>query len=93
MPRAPSLKPALLATRYVLYEDGTFAFQFSSPTNPSKEMAGRYKQTDGVVTFDFDPVSVVPEARGSIAEDSLTVDYDEVMEHSDFYDGVYRRER
>ena len=58
MPRARSLKPALLATRYVLYEDGTFAFQFSSPTNPSKEMAGRYKQTDGVVTFDFDPVSV-----------------------------------
>ncbi len=78
-------------SRYVLYDDDTFALQYSIPSNPFFEYRGAYIETHGVLAFDFG--SGFGGASGSIAEDSLTVNYGEIMEHSDFYDGVYRREK
>ena len=32
-------------------------------------------------------------ATGTLTDDSFTVKYNDIMQHSDFYDGVYMRER
>ena len=45
----------------------------------------------GVLAFNFG--SGFGGASGTIAEDSLTVNYSEVLQHSDFYNAVYRREK
>ena len=69
---------------------GTFALQYAIGI----EYPGAYEQMDGVVAFDFGSGFGGPRgASGSIAEDSLTVNYGVIMQHSDFYDGVYRREK
>lgn len=75
----------------MLYDDGTFALQYSLPSNAFFEYRGAYNEMYGVLAFDFG--SGFGGASGSIAEDSLTVNYGAIMEHSDFYDGVYRREK
>ena len=78
-------------SRYVLYDDGTLALQYSTASNPFFEYRGAYVETHGVLGFDFG--SSFGDASGSITNDSLTVNYGVFMEHSDFYDGVYRREK
>ena len=83
-----------LASRSVLHDDGTFALQYASANYPFFEYRGVYKETDGVVVFDFGSGFGGPRgASGSIAADSLMVNYGEIMQHSDFLDGVYIRAR
>ena len=81
-------------SRYVLYDDGTFVLQYSLPSYPFFEYRGAYIETHGVLAFSFGSgFGGERGASGSIAEDSLTVNYGVIMQHSDFYDGVYRLEK
>ncbi len=82
-----------LASRYVLYDDGTFTLQYASPNYPFFEYRGRYIEADGVITFHWDGWSVAGSwgARGPITPERLVVHYNEIMTMSDFVDGVYVR--
>jgi hypothetical protein len=86
-----------LASRYVLYEDGTFALQYASAKYRFFEYRGAYKEADGLITFDFEWRGRIVEgsrdATGTLSGDSLTVRYVETMQHADFLDGVYIRAR
>jgi hypothetical protein len=83
-----------IASRYVFYEDGTFALQFASQRNPFFEYKGRFTQTDFVITFDWDGWSSAGPwgATGTLSGDALSVKYNVVMMLTDFIDGVYVRE-
>jgi hypothetical protein len=76
-------------SRYVLYEDGTFALQYLR----SGEYRGTYAEANGLITFDWEGWSTAGQwgANGSLGDDSLTVRYNLVMEMSDFENAVYRR--
>ena len=80
-------------SRYVLYEDGTFALQYVNlPSVGFGEYLGRYSRVNASLTFDFDDWnSAGPwQATGSIHGDSLVVAYNLVMALANFEDGVYR---
>ena len=78
-----------LASRYVLYDDGTFALQSASANYPFLELLGTYQAANDLITFyGFDD-----KWRGSVSDDSLAVRYTERMHHADFLDGVYIRAR
>jgi hypothetical protein len=82
-----------LASRYVLYADGTFVLQFSSVGSGLGEYRGRYARADARVTFDWDGWSTAGPwgATGTLRGDTLRVTYNDVMHWSDFIDGVYVR--
>ena len=82
-----------LASRYVLYDDGTFGLQYSSANYPFFEYRGTYKEANAVITFEWEGWSTAGPwgATGSLTEDSLTVRYNLIMQLSDFEDGVYIR--
>ena len=76
-----------LASRYVLYDDGTFALQFSAVEGFS-EMAGRWARAGALITFDFDawgPGAATATLTGS----ELAVTYGYRMSITDFLDAVY----
>lgn len=83
-----------MISRYVLYDDHTFMLQSSSVRWGIVGQPGIYDEADGVVTFDWDGSSpVAPNATGLLTEESLTVQYSEMMHHADYVDGVYLRSR
>jgi len=84
---------SVLASRFVLYDDGTFALQYSSARFPFFEYPGTYKNVDGAITFYFHWAggSMTESAWGTLTGDTLTVEYEETMHHADFEDGVYIR--
>lgn len=84
-----------LASRYVLYDDGTFALQYSSANYPFFEYRGTYAEADTDIRFNWEGWSVAGPwgATASVAGDSLTVRYNLIMQLSDFEDGVYIRTR
>jgi hypothetical protein len=77
------------ATRYVLYTDGTFAFQYGGP---GEQLRGRYTESNSVIVFDWDAWSSAGPwgATGTLDGDIMTVRYNIVMVLTDFEDGVYR---
>jgi len=77
------------ASRYVLYDDGTFALVFPSLQN--WELRGRYREASGRITFDFDWNAQRAGATAVLAGNSMTVTYNEMMYMSDFENGVYLR--
>ena len=76
-----------LITRYVLYDDGTFALQYLT----AGEYRGRYREASTTVTLDFDSFSAAG-ATATLAGDILTVKYTILMSLSDFEDAIYVRE-
>jgi hypothetical protein len=78
-------------SRYVLYDDGKFALQFSGLF----EYRGTYKESDGTITFEWEGWSVMGPwgATGTLNGDTLDVKYNLVMQLTDFIDGVYIRQR
>ena len=74
------------SSRYVLYDDGTFALQYGSPNYAFFEYRGTYEEANDLITFGG-------EWTGWFSGDSLAVRYTERMHHSDFLDGVYIRAR
>ena len=82
-----------LASRYVLYDDGTFALQYSSANYPFFEYRGTHTEANGLITFNWEGWSSAGPwgATGSLSDDALSVRYNLVMQLSDFEDGVYLR--
>ncbi len=77
-----------VASRYVLYEDGFFGLQFSSPKVGLMEYHGRYVRTDSLIAFAFLTAQGPPSATGTLRGDSLSIKYTPSI-WDDFVDGVY----
>ncbi len=73
-------------SRYVLYDNGTFALQYAH----GFEYIGTYRQENGRIHFDFD-ANGSSDASGALNDDSLEVRYSDIMLHSDFENAIYRR--
>lgn len=85
-----AVKPSPYPSRYVLYDDGTFALQYS---RANLEYRGTYHEASGRITFEWAGWSVAGPwgATGSISDDALSVRYNLIMLLTDFEDGVYLR--
>jgi hypothetical protein len=85
----------LLGSRYVFYEDSTFALQFSSPRFGLFEYDGRYSRTDSKIELSFfDSNTAGPwNATAALNGDKMSVTYNIVMSFADFVDGVYLQSR
>ena len=72
---------------FVLYDNGAFVLRFSGPG----EYRGGYTVADGVITFEWEGWSAAGPwgATGTIRGDSLTVEYNFIMQLTDFEDAVY----
>jgi hypothetical protein len=80
------VQPYTVGSRYVLYDDGTFALQYLI----AGEYRGRYREASTTVTFDFDSFSAAG-ATATLAGDTLKVQYTMLMSLSDFEDAIYVR--
>ena len=72
---------------FMLYDNGAFVLRYGGPG----EYRGGYTVADGVITFDWEGWSAAGPwgATGSIRGDSLTVEYNLIMQLTDFEDAVY----
>jgi len=100
IPKFPAIsQPARVyigtSSRYVLYDDGTFALQYSTARNPLFEYRGTYSEADGHIDFSWEGWSAAGPwgASGTLTEDSLSVTYNLIMQLTDFEDEVYARQR
>jgi hypothetical protein len=79
-------------SRYVLYDDGTFALQYLRSAG-SAEYRGTYTEANGLLRFQWQANQNVfapwRPATGTLTDDSLTVRYDVIMIMDDFEDAVY----
>jgi hypothetical protein len=75
-------------SRFVLYENGAFALQYVSL---GIEYRGGYTESNGVITFQWEGGSTAGAwgATGTLHDSSLTVQYNLIMQLSDFDDAVY----
>lgn len=82
-------------SRYIFYEDSTFALQFKSTRFGVFEYGGRFVRTDAKIQLSFNGRGVAwsREASGTLNGDALSVTYNAIMSLSDFVDGVYLRAR
>jgi predicted small lipoprotein YifL len=85
----PSYIPG--SSRYVLYDDSTFALQYWRPDWGFFEYPGEYRREDSAMSFYFDGYNTAGAwvATGTLDGQTLTVAYNLVMMMSDFEDGVY----
>lgn len=77
-----------MLSRFVLYDNHAFALQFGSP---SGAYLGGYTETAGVIIFDWEGWSSAGPwgATGILKGDTLTVQYNLVMQLTDFEDAAY----
>lgn len=81
-------------SRYVLYEDKTFALQFfGGGDNSNFEYQGRYSRSELLIMFSFYEGNIIGpwEGSGTLRADSLSIKYNPAMSAADFVDGVYVR--
>lgn len=81
-------------SRFVLYDNGAFLLQYPPSRYGDGGFPGQYKDADGVIMFlfEFQGRSVgtpFDDATATLRGDSLTVQYKESMQHSDFENAVY----
>jgi hypothetical protein len=76
------LQPYTLGSRFVLYDDGTFALDYDA----TLQYRGTYTEQDRVITFEFEGWST---ATGWLGDRTLTVRYNVEMMLSDFENAVY----
>ena len=80
---------------FVLYENGAFGLRYEADsTGPAFTYSGQYQNANGVLMllFEFQGRSVYDlwdDARGMLKGDSLTIQFQESMQHADFEDAVY----
>ena len=76
------------ASRFVLCDNGAFVLQY-----PSFGYRGGYTEANGVITFAWEGWSSAGpwSATGTIRGDQLTVQYNLIMQLTDFEDAVYVR--
>jgi hypothetical protein len=72
---------------FVLYDNGAFVLRFTGPG----EYRGGYTVANGVITFEWEGWSTAGPwgATGTIRDDSLRVEYNFIMQLTDFEDAVY----
>jgi hypothetical protein len=72
---------------FVLYDNGGFVLRFTGPG----EYRGGYTVANGVITFEWEGWSTAGPwgATGTIRDDSLRVEYNFIMQLTDFEDAVY----
>ena len=82
-----------LASRYVLYDDNSFELQFVGARFGFVKYTGRVSRENSRITFAWDGWSTAGPwgAIGTLRGDSLRVEYNLIMQHTDFIDGVYVR--
>ena len=82
--------PSAPPTRFVFYEDSSFALQFAFPSG-LLEYAGHFARTDSAFDLRFDGASAAGPwiATGALRGDTLSVTYNVIMMLSDFSDGKY----
>jgi hypothetical protein len=75
-------------SRFVLYDNGAFTLQYGSL---GIEYRGGYTESNGVITFQWEGWSTAGAwgATGTVNDGSLTVQYNLIMQLSDFEDAVY----
>ena len=75
-------------SRFVLYDNGAFMLRF---VGQGGEYRGEYSEADGVITFEWEGWSVAGPwgATGAVKGDRLTVQYNLIMQMTDFEDAVY----
>ena len=78
------VRPYTLQSRYVLYEDGAFEFQYAD----AFAYTGKYWESNATIGFHFGGGG---DAIGSMSGESLAVQYSDLMQQSDFENAVYRR--
>lgn len=83
----------VLNSRYVMYDDRTFALQYASPRFGNFEYRGTYVEANGEVVFDWEGSLGVWAATAIITDQSLTVSYNFRMQMDDFENGVFVRVR
>ena len=78
-------------SRFVLYDNGAFVLQY--PSLGEGGYRGGYEDTNGVIMFEWEGWSVAGPwgATGTLKADSLTVQYNHIMQLTDFEDAVYVR--
>jgi hypothetical protein len=76
-------------SRFVLYDNGAFVLQY--PSLGEGGYRGGYTEANGVITFEWEGWSVAGAwgATGTLTGGSLTVQYNEIMQHTDFEAAVY----
>lgn len=76
-------------SRFVLYDNGAFELQYSNPNVGG--VVGRYTQSNGVISFAWEGWSLAGSwaATGTLTGNSLTVNYNQVMQLTDFVDAAY----
>ena len=85
------LQPYTVGSRFVLYDDGTFALQYYAG---SLEYRGEYAEHNHSITFEWEGWSTAGPwgAVGSLGDRTLTVRFNLVMQMSDFEDAIYTRQ-
>jgi hypothetical protein len=79
-------------SRLVLYDNGAFVLEYVSLGGGYR---GRYTDASGVITFEWEGWSSAGPwgATGSLRGDSLTMQYNLIMQLTDFEDAVYVLQR
>ena len=76
-------------SRLVLYDNGAFVLQYA--TLGPRGYRGGYTEVNGVITFEWEDWNAASPwgATGALQGDSLRVQYNFIMQMSDFEDAVY----
>jgi hypothetical protein len=90
--------PFASGSSFVLAADGTFVLRFPPREHtgwwfPGVEYKGRFTESAGMLSFDFDWNNTKAGATAVFQGDDMTVTYGDYMSMSDFPNGVYRLER
>ncbi|MEP6507451.1 MAG: hypothetical protein ABJC63_04425 [Gemmatimonadales bacterium] len=82
----------ILVSRYVLYDDGSFALQFASPAYGLFEYLGKYVRSDNEIRLFFNDANLGGpwEALGTVEGTRIRVVYNGIMIGADFENGVYQ---
>ena len=78
-------------SRFVLYDNGAFVLQFPTLNVVGDGYRGGYTEVNGAITFEWEGWSVAGPwgATGTLNGNSLTVQYNGIMQLTDFVDAVY----
>lgn len=82
-----------LLSRFVFFSDSSFELQFSSYAHGLFAYPGRFARRDSVLTLAFDHYRDDEPTTAILRNDQLDVRYGWRMKWSDFFDGVYVRQR
>jgi hypothetical protein len=81
------VRPYTEGSSFVLYESGGFYLAYKAFAH---QYRGGYEQEDGRITFYFSG-DARSSAIGTVKGDRLEIRYNDIMQHSDFENAVYRR--